>query len=191
MTRRVFTAIDLPKDIKKGIAKTRDDLKDRFDEKVIRWIGDENLHITLLFLGKIREGDLKKIISQLEEIEESGPIKLALKEIRYFPKDEREAKMIFLNIEGEGIRMLYQKIKEKIEPLNIIKKEDNEREFIPHITLGRINLWNFRKYELFEIPEIDEIMNLEFYTNSFCLMESQLKNREVLYRTIKRFKVIS
>ena len=54
---------------------------------------------------------------------------------------------------------------EKIKEFNIA----------PHITLGRIKTWEFRRLELEERPQIAEDIDLTFEVASIEVMESDLK----------------
>ncbi len=187
--KRAFIAVNLSQKTKKDIEKRKEILEKAFNEKTVRWVRDENLHITLFFLGGMGEERKGKIISEIEKMEKRGSFEVLLKNISYFPSNKREAKMIFLNIEGEDIKKLYQDIKKRLVSSNIISNKRDEKEFIPHITLGRINLWNFRRYDLFEIPDIEEDVNLKFNVSSLDLMESKLKRGGAEYRVIKNFKL--
>ena len=53
--------------------------------------------------------------------------------------------------------------------------ESEARPYTPHITLGRIRTWEFRKIEQEERPAIDEDISLNFEVNSIEVMESELK----------------
>jgi 2'-5' RNA ligase len=47
-----------------------------------------------------------------------------------------------------------------------------EHDFTPHITLGRIIQWQFKKIDEDQIPQIEEYPNLSFDVNSIDIMES-------------------
>ncbi len=64
---------------------------------------------------------------------------------------------------------------EKIEELN----------FSPHITLGRIRTWEFRRIEPEERPEVNEEINLNFEVNSIEVMESTLKRGGAEYTILE------
>jgi len=57
----------------------------------------------------------------------------------------------------------------------VIGEKIKEFNLTPHITLGRIKTWEFRRMEPEERPEINEDINLNFEVNSIEIMESQLK----------------
>ncbi len=54
-------------------------------------------------------------------------------------------------------------------------EKSEARPYIPHINLGRIKTWEFRRLELEERPEVNEEISLSFEVNSIEVMESKLK----------------
>ena len=58
-----------------------------------------------------------------------------------------------------------------------------EHEFTPHITLGRIIQWQFKRIDEDQIPQIEEYPNLSFNVNSIDIMES-VKGRYVILKSI-------
>ena len=55
----------------------------------------------------------------------------------------------------------------------------------PHITLGRIKLWEFRQIEPEERPDVSREIDLVFEVNSIEVMESQLKRIGPDYTILK------
>ena len=70
-----------------------------------------------------------------------------------------------------------------------VKTESNYRSFTPHITLGRINTWEFRQIEPEERPQVTEDINLDFEANSIEIMESKLLRGGPEYTILKSFKL--
>ena len=54
---RIFIAINLPSDIKKYLAG----FEQKFSELPARWTPEDNLHITLLFLGDLTDEELGEV----------------------------------------------------------------------------------------------------------------------------------
>jgi len=88
--------------------------------------------------------------------------------------------------------MIWVKGEEREELKRIQKHLDKElfnrgsKEFSPHLTLGRIRQWQFKKIEKEEIPCLGEI-NLKFRVNSLEVMESELKRNGSIYTILKSF----
>ncbi len=64
MRHRIFTAINLPEDIKGKLV----DYQSKWPELPIRWTKKNNLHITLEFLGYLSDDELLKICQDTKEL---------------------------------------------------------------------------------------------------------------------------
>jgi 2'-5' RNA ligase len=61
--------------------------------------------------------------------------------------------------------------------------------FSPHITLGRIREWEFRKIEPEERPEVNEEISFNFQVESIEVMESELKRGGSEYTILESMKL--
>ncbi|MFH1780744.1 MAG: RNA 2',3'-cyclic phosphodiesterase [Candidatus Nealsonbacteria bacterium] len=154
MMHRIFIAINLPEKIKKQLAEYQQKIEGLFQQSApIRWTKEDNLHITLEFLGNLSDDEVMKVCQETEEFAKNHqPFIILLDNINYGPPDKMPPRMIWIT----GT---------KIPELNLI----------PHITLGRIKMWEFRQIEPEERPEIAQEINLNFEVNSLEVMESRLK----------------
>ena len=149
MRHRIFVAINLPQDIKEKLVE----YQAKWPELPVRWTKKENLHITLEFLGNLTDEELIELCQKTTEIaSEKKAFTVHLNKICYGPPDKKPARMVWVT--GE-----------KIKEFNIA----------PHITLGRIKTWEFRRLELEERPQIAEDIDLTFEVASIEVMESDLK----------------
>jgi RNA 2',3'-cyclic 3'-phosphodiesterase len=180
MKKRLFFSINLKDEVKKEINFYLEDLKNELKSGV-KWVNADNLHITLLFLGLIKKDLIPDIVSRTEK-QKRVEFSLKLNNISYFPKNKKDARMIWINVSGEGISDVLKTIEGQI---GFRKKE----KFIPHITLGRIKRWDFKKLPEYEIPEIDINLDMAIDVSSFELMESNLKKTGPEYSLIKSFKL--
>lgn len=139
-------AIDFPPHIKKQIGQALEELRKKYPE--IRWEGEENLHLTLKFLGwvedklKMKNENIKMTMknSKIEKIiigmknaaEGIGPFCLRLTEAGYFLK---ESLIVWLGVESqEGLFKLVENLEKEMEKIGFPKER---RPFAGHITLGR------------------------------------------------------
>lgn len=159
MKHRVFTAINLPEEMKKKLA----DYQSKWLELPCRWTKKNNLHITLEFFGYVSDEELVEICQNTRELVlKHKPFSITLNKICYGPPKKIPPRMIWV-------------LGEKIQ----------EFGFIPHITLGRIKTWEFRQIEPEERPEVNEDIDLTFEVNSIEVMESQLKRGGPIYTTLE------
>ncbi len=154
MTHRIFIAINLPEEIKNQLAGYQKKIEGLFQPPApIRWTKKDNLHITLEFLGNLSEDEVMKVCRDTEEFAKNHkPFTVTFNKISYGPPKKMPPRMVWIT--GE-----------KIIELNLT----------PHITLGRIKMWEFRQIEPEEGVAINEDINLSFEVNSLEVMESQLK----------------
>jgi 2'-5' RNA ligase len=130
---RAFIAVNLPDEVKKEIAEATASLK-KIDSG-IKWVEPQNLHLTLKFLGWVEDMRLPEVVEITGKLT-SPSFKLKLAGVGCFP-------------EGKSPRVLWVDIKEGAAELKALAdrlEEDfssagfraEEREFSPHLTIGRI-----------------------------------------------------
>ena len=164
--RRIFIAINLPEDIRKKLA----DFRKNWPELPIRWTKPNNLHITLDFLGYITDEELVEICKITKEAaSKNSPFFVNLNKICYGPTDKKPPRMVWaMGEKSEEFASLRDDLDKSLAV-------SEKREFSPHITLGRIKQWEWKRIEPEERPTIEEEINLRFSVESIEIMESVLK----------------
>jgi RNA 2',3'-cyclic 3'-phosphodiesterase len=161
---RIFVAIRLPEDIKKELLKYRH----KWPELPARWTVENNLHITLKFLGYVAEEELLDVLNETEEFALKTPcFDIKLDKIRYFP-DGKNPKYVF----ATGLP---------------VGKQSGKY----HVTLARIRMWDLKKMDPEDIPQIEENINLQFEVKSVEVMESVLKRGGAEYTILQSFDLNS
>jgi 2'-5' RNA ligase len=186
MTHRIFIAINLPEKIKEELIS----FKEKFPELPARWVKKENLHITLTFLGYIKEEIIPKIIEISQQIASNhNRFSIKIIKITYGPPKVSPPRMVWaIGEKNEILGKLQENLKNALREMKIPQLEEEEgRGFIPHITLARIRKWEFKQMEPEERPEIDENLNLSFEVKSIEIMESYLKRGGAEYIILKSF----
>jgi 2'-5' RNA ligase len=189
MRQRIFIAINLPENIKRNLI----DYQGKWLELPCRWTKKENLHITLMFLGYLSDQELLEVLNITKEVvSRHEPFLINLTKISYGPPKKMPPRMVW--IEGEKSKELANlqiDLEKSLISSEKIKFEPEERSLTPHITLGRIRQWEFRKIEPEERPEVNEEINLSFEVNSIEVMESQLKRGGAEYTILESFELKS
>ncbi|MBU2545489.1 hypothetical protein KKC65_03525 [Patescibacteria group bacterium] len=166
---RIFIAINLPGDVKKGLVFHTE----KWSDLPAKWTKKDNLHITLEFLGNVSDEELLDVLKDTQELaEKHTSFNIKLDKICYGP-------IRFGS--GQATPRMVWATGPKIEELNLI----------PHITLARIKKWDWNRIELDERPQIDEDINLEFEVNSIEAMESVLKKGGPEYIILESFELKS
>ena len=169
MSHRIFIAVNLPETVKKKLAE----YEENWPNLPIRWTKKENLHITLIFLGYLNDEELLEVINAAKEVSlKNKPFSINLNKIIYGPPKKIPPRMVW--VEGKESQELAD-LQKDLENSLFGGRESKARPFSPHITLGRIKTWEFRKLEPEERPEVNEQISLSFEVNSIEVMESQLK----------------
>ena len=186
--KRVFIAINLPAEIKQELKTEEQRINELFpfelQDKVVKWVPPDNLHLTLLFLGYVTQPNLELTEKKMTEIlKNSKPFEIELKKIAYGPAKTASPRLIWVKIglNKELLKLAHntkQGIKTFLEP-------KGEKEFVPHITLGRIKAWEWRKIDPEERPEIETSLSFNFVVSSVEIMESKLKRTGAEYKILK------
>lgn len=130
---RAFIAVTLGKSAIEEIAKIRNLLQEA--EGDIRWTRVENLHLTLKFLGDIERQQVEPILEVLKKLMETQPpLHLIVQGLGVFP-NSRRPRVLWAGLKGERLLELVEAIETSLMPLDF---PPEDREFTPHLTLGRI-----------------------------------------------------
>jgi 2'-5' RNA ligase len=184
MRRRIFIAINLTEEIRKELEK----FQFKFSELPARWVKKENLHITLAFLGYVKDEDLPRIIEITKNVAtRHAPFLIKIVKVTYGPPKVSPPRMVWaIGERNENLWKLQEDLKNALMEMKIPQLEEEEgRGFIPHITLARIRKWEFKQMEPEERPEIDEDLNFSFEVKSIEIMESHLKRGGAEYTILE------
>ena len=133
---RSFIAIELPEEVRGGLARLRNELK-RNEHKFVKWVNPDGLHLTLKFLGNIPSKRVTEIINVIEEVTQGvSAFHLEISGLGAFPS-LRQARVFWVGIGGEVDKLskLQQNIDSALAVLGFAKEE---RPFVPHLTLARL-----------------------------------------------------
>lgn len=125
---RLFVALDLPDHIKGSLMPLMRGLGD------VRWLGDDQLHLTLRFIGELDNGRANDVADALSLVE-GLPFELCLKGIGHFPP-RGEPRVIWAGIERQPeLNALKRRIDRALEQTGI---ERDGKKYAPHVTLARL-----------------------------------------------------
>ena len=186
MYRRIFIAINLPENIKKKLAA----FQEQFLGTPAKWTRPDNFHITLLFLGNVQEEEIPQIIEKVQAATESvEAFTLDLNRITFFPEQKIPPRMIWARGEPvEELTALQKKISSSLSQFSEVADENN-KNFTPHITLARVNQWEFRQIDPEEREVINEDIFLKIPVNSIEIMESELRKGGSAYSVLQSFNL--
>lgn len=182
---RTFIAIELPKEIRENLTQLQERLKALSLD--VKWVSQENIHLTLKFIGESDEKKVDRTKEILEEVaRENTCFTATLSSICVFP-DVKFPRIIWVGI-GQGdekIKAIVKNLEDKIAKLGIPKEE---RPFLSHITIGRIKSPKNKDRLIQEIENLgQEFINstFSFAVNKITLFKSTLKPQGPIYEILK------
>lgn len=170
--KRLFVAINLPEEVKKKIHETFIKL---VPERGYKPVKQENLHLTLAFLGYLDESQEKQVKEKLASVKQEK-FSLRLQDLGHF-----HYRVIWLGA-TEGSKQaqeLFEKVKQALSL--------EEERFSSHITLVRIRHPNKKEarqlMEKLSQKKFDETIEV----SSFELMESVLSREGPTYSMLRKY----
>jgi len=174
----LFIAIELPKEIKDTLYEFQLKLKP-FVKAV--FVHKKNLHLTLKFLGDVKEDRVEGIKENLGKIK-IKKFKASLNGTGVFP-NEKFIKIIWISLKPEDKVMELQK-KVDEEMLGFF---DRESRFSAHLTLARVKNVKDKK-ELLEMLKSSKLKG-EFEINEFSLVKSELSKDGPRYEVVETYSL--
>jgi 2'-5' RNA ligase len=170
---RLFIAINFPEEIKSAIATIRNGLK----QSALRgnFTFDENLHLTLVFLGECDNRQTETIKSVLNETLFPA-FTLTLDKAGYFKRDSGHTWWVGLK-ENKTLSELQADLTRRLQQKGF---ELESRNYVPHVTIGR----EVKLRPGFVQPEIQQV---GFNVTSIELMKSERINGKLTYTKINVF----
>jgi RNA 2',3'-cyclic 3'-phosphodiesterase len=182
---RCFIAIEIPSEIKSAFIELQNDL--RIAEADVAWTNPDNVHLTLKFLGEID----KKLISEvekvcLETIADMRPFNLSINGTGFFP-NARHPRVLWVGLGGEVERL--EQLQEHLdERLGGIGFDIEEKDFQPHLTVGRIRS-NKNLRELLTRSGGYTLPAFSFAVEEIVLMKSDLLPSGACHTELARAKM--
>lgn len=137
--KRLFVAINLPKEINQKINDIIHDLMAAAGNKDLRWIPTENLHLTISFLGLQPDEAIDKILKSIKETaEEFKCPEIEFEKIILAPSGKKP-RMVWLAGSKESSEII-NRIKDKLEDSLIdegVRFRQELRAYNAHINLAR------------------------------------------------------
>lgn len=142
---RAFIAIKLPVELQNAISRSIGQLKKASGNSCVRWVPEENIHLTLNFLGDVPPSNVDLIKQMLSAEANKHPrFQISVGRLGAFPNSKRP-RIIWLGVEAPPeLAVLQREIESGAARLGY---PPEDRPFSPHLTLGRVRE-NISKSEL-------------------------------------------
>lgn len=180
---RVFIAVELTESIREELAQLQERLRGTGDK--IKWVDSSLIHLTLKFLGEIREEELKKVLWASREVAakfSSFPIKI--KGTGVFP-DSPSPRVIWVGIEGgeNNLETLVKQLEKELARQGFAKER---RKWIPHLTLGRVKVLKKKGKLRGLVLSHKGIEAGEMEIRNISVIESRLTPKGPIYTLLER-----
>lgn len=179
MDIRSFLAFELSPEMKRKVEGVYENV--RTSRLEVRWVRPEGIHITLVFMGDVKEENIAAIGNELGKVcSEFAPFQASLKGMGCFPSC-RNPRVIWIGLEGEVERMssFRDDLQKRLVPFGV---KAEKRRFNPHLTLGRFKKPSRDEGEIGKL--IDTYKDLTSHACSLhelVLFKSDLKPSGAIY----------
>lgn len=182
MKRRLFIALNLPEKLKDSIEREVEKIRFQFTDDM-RFIGREQWHITVSFLGHQQDEFMGKIIGAMESAVKKDAPMIKFNNISYGPKGGTP-RMIWLNGDdktSENIGRIKQIFEDNLVDNGINLQRREYKKYKTHITLAKFKTMD-------DLPELSAPFTDFFQPESLDLMESRMSPKGASYDLLQKIK---
>ena len=178
---RSFLAVPIPNNVCKALLEQIDFLSKKVPRN-IKWVSEENLHITLKFIGQFRKADVIKLKHCLHEpFANIHAFKITFNQFGSFPNLARPRVIWFGFDCPPPLEEVYSIAEECYHNLGYMPEQ---RKFSPHLTIGRVR----RDASTQEVKELSRSLatlksefSIAFTASSVAFYESRLTSSGPVY----------
>lgn len=160
-------------------------LRNELENEKIKWVDNDNFHVTLFFLGNTSEDQINEIRVQLSNIVDNySSFLIRLHGLGVF-KDFHKPRVLWAGIyEYDTMKEIKENIDKEMLKLGF---NPDAREFKPHLTLARIKwIKDKQKLRKLVLDHKDQFFQ-EVHINEVIYYESILKPEGSEYKPIEKF----
>lgn len=175
---RLFVAVELPEDVRAALASLGGGVPGA------RWVPEENMHLTLRFLGEVDGGTGDDIAESLSEVR-GEPFELCCEGIGHF-ETARQPRTIWAGVSASPeLRELQARVEKAVQRAGL---PPETRKFMPHVTLARLKAAPADRVHSF-IAHHNLFRSRPFEVNGFTLFSSFLSKSNPIYRAEAEFDI--
>lgn len=132
---RTFIAIELPRELRARILEHTTELRRAFPDVRASWVREQNLHLTLKFLGDVSIADISKLSAAVDAATRSiKSFELTVSGCGAFPT-HGQPKVLWIGTQASGLLELNAAIECECERAGFAREQ---RPFRPHLTIARL-----------------------------------------------------
>ena len=132
---RTFIAIELPPDVRARVAQHIKQLRRQLPDVRASWSREDNLHLTLKFLGNVPVADIPKVSDAVERATKTvSSFQLTFSGCGAFPPRGRPS-VLWIGAQGFGLQALHAALEQELSDQGFPRES---RPFHPHLTVARL-----------------------------------------------------
>lgn len=132
---RTFIAIELPPTLRARVAQHIACLRHELPDVRASWSRDDNLHLTLKFLGNVTVADIPKVSDAVACAAKSvSAFELIFSDCGTFPPHGRPG-VLWIGAQAPGLQTLHAAVEEELGEAGFARES---RPFRPHLTIARL-----------------------------------------------------
>ena len=181
---RAFIAVELPTSVQAELVALQREL--RASGADVKWVEERNLHLTMRFLGEIPEDERQAVEQLLNRLARHTPvIQASLSDVGAFPASS-SPRVVWVGI-GQGSDALRRVATELEEGLALLRVRKADREFVAHVTLGRVRSSRQRAPLVSRLRDLTWKPPPPFWADHLTLFQSSLTGSGPVYTALARF----
>src|SRR6185503_10941280 len=196
---RLFFAIELPADVRHQIRKHIDRLRAAMPEVRASWTREENLHLTLKFLGDTPVEKVEALSQALKNATTGiAPFEMTIAECGAFPL-RGKPNVLWIGVSvppavpgglpaqlhASPIQTLFQSLEDECAGAGVARET---RSFHPHLTIARLRHTRDAR-PLAQLHKEIGFVPLSVKVEDACLIRSELSSKGSRYTIIARHKI--
>ncbi len=181
--KRIFAAIKIIPD--ENFLQIYYRLKNAMKKDKIKWVSEENIHITLKFFGETEEKRIESICEILDDVShEFNSFNINFSKVGIFGSSYKP-RVIWFGIENaKSLISMEANLNNRLEQIGI---KNDRQNFVPHLTIARIkSLWDRKLFQK-EIEKYKSVEIQNFKADKIILFESILRPQGPKYEIIESF----
>jgi 2'-5' RNA ligase len=180
MDLRCFIAVRIPVPVRKAVGEVIEALRKSGAD--VKWVAEENIHVTLKFLGSTDEANIAGINEALSRgVSAYRPFSIRIAGTGYFPAGRRP-RVIWIGIDDAGALPDLQRDVER--EMQTFGYEEEKRPFSPHLTIGRVRSDKRMTEMLKRLDAFKETGFGEMEIREITLMKSELRPAGAEYSSL-------
>lgn len=185
-TFRTFIAIELPPDVRARVAQHIACLRHELPDVRASWSREDNLHLTLKFLGNVSVADIQKVSNAVERVTKPmSAFEVTVSGCGLFPPRGRPS-VLWLSTQGSGLQALHAAIDQELDAAGFPRES---RPFRPHLTIARLRQSEGAR-QLADLHQSLGFAPIAFAGSEVVFFRSELLKQGSQHTAISRHKLV-